>query len=119
MSVRYLKAHMYVLLLLLSRSLPSLDSGLTYNCTMALSRTPLAPDPGYEKTCNFYPRGGSLDPTPRGRVRPEAMEIARLHTVGSVSLLFHPEDTVPQQRKYRRELVMISYTALRGLTSTG
>ena len=68
---------------------------------MALSRTPLAPDPGYEHTCNFYPRGAPADPAPRGRVRPEAVDIARLHTKGSIELLLQLQGE-PSHRRFKR-----------------
>ena len=69
---------------------------------MALSRTPLAPDPGYEHTCNFYPRGAPSDPAPRGRVRPEAVDIARLHTKGSIELLLQLQGEPQSHRRFKR-----------------
>ena len=69
---------------------------------MPLSRTPLAPDPGYEHTCNFYPKGAPSDPTPQGRVRPEAVDIARLHTRGSVSMLLQLQEEPQLYSRYKR-----------------
>ena len=82
--------------------MPDDDTSLcVFTDTMALSRTPLAPDPGYEHTCNFYPRGAPSDPAPRGRVRPEAVDIARLHTKGSIELLLQLQGE-PSHRRFKR-----------------
>lgn len=69
---------------------------------MALPRTPFAPDPGYEHTANFYPKGSPCDPASRGRVRPEASSIARLGTTGSVGLLMQQLQETPRLGRAKR-----------------
>ena len=69
----------------------------------ALPRTPFAPDPGYEHTATFYPKGSPCDPASMGRVRPDASSIARLSTTGSVGLLLQQLQDPPRQGGARRE----------------
>ncbi|CAI8058352.1 Enkurin domain-containing protein 1, partial [Geodia barretti] len=54
---------------------------------MAISFSPLSPDPGYEHTTVFYPKGRSRDPTPKGRLRPEGRAIAESHSQGTIARL--------------------------------
>ena len=92
---------------------------------MALSCTPIPPDPGYESTCSFHFRGNSAQAatrcvvihgectivftmyiiiilTNRGRIRPEAADIAVMHRNGSVGRLFMA-DPVPSQSRVKRK----------------
>lgn len=66
---------------------------------MALSLTPFAPDPGYEHTAGFYPKGRPQDPTPLGCVRPEARDIALRQTQGTIARLLQDADQPPPTRK--------------------
>ena len=71
---------------------------------MALPRTPLAPDPGYEHSSNFYASNTYDLCAAKGRVRPEALDIARLHTAGTLSeLLCYQQQDFPPRPRYRSE----------------
>lgn len=90
---------------------------------MALSCTPIPPDPGYESTCSFHFHGNSAQAatrcviidgectiairlyyilTNRGRIRPEAADIAVMHRTGSVGRLFMA-DPIPSQSRVKRK----------------
>lgn len=64
---------------------------------MLHSRTPIPHDPGYEPACAYY-RPVESPPPPRGRVRPEAQHIAKLHTSGSIGMLLE-HHRVPDEQK--------------------
>lgn len=66
---------------------------------MAISLTPFAPDPGYEHTAGFYPKGRPQDPCPLGCVRPEARAIAQRQTQGTIARLLQDGDMhVPSKK---------------------
>jgi hypothetical protein len=66
---------------------------------MAISLTPFAPDPGYEHTAGFYPKGRPQDPSPLGCVRPEARAIAQHQTQGTIAKLLQDGDPPPPSKK--------------------
>ena len=62
-------------------------------------------------TNGFY---NSSDTQPLGRVRPEAQDIARMHTMGTIAMLL---STQPQNRssKYTSKRTIFSIAASRGI----
>ncbi|XP_019848901.1 PREDICTED: enkurin domain-containing protein 1-like isoform X2 [Amphimedon queenslandica] len=73
---------------------------------MPLGRCPLPPDPGYEKTSNYYPPETlDGDYSPPGRIRPEAREIASRHTKGVIAMILSNEGMSREPSSTRKKLI--------------